>query len=190
LKKDSYDVNVSYENSLYQSKNIYYAPYLKDVVYKITENNVTPTITFNFGKYKIPEKKMSIARQSSKNMVNLLSEGNWAYGVGNIFENDHFITLNLKVKKRNMAVVYSKESGNFFYGSKYQGWLNSFLSFEHIAVNEDLFLLATEARDFKRLSDSIFEFGSEDVKERYQEALNKLSNNSNPVLILIEYNSF
>lgn len=87
-------------------------------------------------------------------------------------------------------VIYSKETGTYYYGSRYEGGLGVFLLIENIAVSDNQFIGVIDAFMFKKMEKMIAEKGDEKLKDQYLQTLNMLSEQSNPVIISIEYNQF
>lgn len=190
LVQDEYDTRLSYSHSIFQSENTYFASYFKDIIYRITADEVEPFITIDFGKNKIPKEKLKNIHSNLKQIVELLKEKDWTYGIENVFENNQFLTFNFKLEKHNVMVIYSKITGNYFYGNQYEAGLGIFRLIKNIAVNDNQFLGVINAFNFKIMKKIIIEQGDEEFKEQYLQTLNLLSDQSNPVVISIEYNNF
>lgn len=190
LEKDPYDVNLSYNSSLFQSQNSYYAPYLKDAIYIIKSNSVKRALTFDFGKYKVPKEKLQNSLQSSKELIQLLVKGEWTYGINNVYENPEFIVFNIYIQKHNICVIYSKKSKEYLYGTRFKGWLSPLGTPKHISSFDDSFISAIEANHFRRFKKTIESNGESKIFDRYPDLFLELSNNDNPVIVFTEYKSF
>ncbi|MGV8134240.1 MAG: 6-bladed beta-propeller [Mangrovibacterium sp.] len=190
LEQDECDTNLSYHHSIFQSENTYFAPYFKDVVYRITKDNVEPFITFDFGANKIPKEKLQNNKHNIKEIVKVIEESDWSYGIKNVIENEQFLIFNFKLKKKTVMVIYSKETGNYHYGNCYEGGLGAFMLIENIATSNNEFIGVVDAFMFKKMGKMIIEKGDEELKDLYLQTSNMLSEQSNPVIISIEYNQF
>jgi len=191
LAQDELDTSLSGINSIFQSFNTYYAPYLKDIVYRITSNSIEPAILFNFGKNKLPEERLKDFRKNPRIILDLLKERkDWTYGIENVLETDKFLTFNLEVSRNTVIVIYSKETGSFFYGNQYEDLLGVFPQFINIAASENEFYGFINSYFFVRGKDKILQQNNWILKEEYLKAINSIQEESNPVIISIEYNSF
>jgi len=191
LAQDELDTSLSGINSIFQSLNTYYAPYLKDIVYRITSNSIEPAILFNFGKNKLPEERLKDFRKNPRIILDLLKERkDWTYGIENVLETDKFLTFNLEVSRNTVIVIYSKETGSFFYGNQYEDLLGVFPQFINIAASENEFYGFINSYFFVRGKDKILQQNNWILKEEYLKAINSIQEESNPVIISIEYNSF
>ncbi len=191
LKKDEYDKRISTFFLIFQSENIYYTPFFRDIVYKITENEVKPFATFNFGKDKIPGDKLKKIRDSDmRALIELMKGGDWTCNIHNFIEGNEFITFNMNLKGHHIFVIFSKKSGNYLYGDQYEGLLSKARFIQNIAVDGNEFISVVDAISFKKMKSAILENGDEETKAYYLQTLNTLSDQSNPVIISIEYNNF
>lgn len=191
LAQDELDTSLSGINSIFQSFNTYYAPYLKDIVYRITSNSIEPAILFNFGQNKLPEERLKDFRKNPRIILDLLKERkDWIYGIENVLETDKFLTFNLEVSRNTVIVIYSKETGSFFYGNQYEDLLGVFPQFINIAASENEFYGFINSYFFVRGKDKILQQNNWILKEEYLKAINSIQEESNPVIISIEYNSF
>lgn len=100
LEKDEYDTKLSFPYSIFNSENTYYVSYFKDVVYRITKDDAEPFIIFDFGQNKIPKDKLKKAG-NLKEIVQVMNEDDWTYGVENVIDNGKLLTFNFKLKKKN-----------------------------------------------------------------------------------------
>ncbi|WP_423128788.1 6-bladed beta-propeller [Gaoshiqia sp. Z1-71] len=189
LEQDQYDKHFSYRHSIFQSENTYFAPYFKDVVYRITKDKVEPFITFNFCKDKIPKEKLQ-NKERLREIQEVLDEKNWTYGIENVIENEHFLTFNFKLRNQNVIVIYCKESGNYVYGNHFEGGLGAFPLIKYITVSENEFIGVIDAFLFCRMKQMVMEQGNEELKNQYLETLNTVSEESNPIIVSIQYNTF
>ena len=180
LEQDEYDKRFSYPHSIFQSMNTYFAPFFKDVVYRITKDKVEPFITFDFGKDKIPKEKLQ-NKERLREITEVLNERNWTYGIENVIENEQFITLNFKLRNENVMVVYCKESGSYVYGNHFEGGLGAFSLIKNIAVSENEFLGVIDALVFCKMKKVVLEQANEELKNHYLQTLNIVSEESNPV---------
>jgi len=191
LEKDDYDISLSGAYSIFQSQNTYFAPYLKDVVYRITPNQIEPFITFDFGQNKIPIEKMDGMLQNPRKFIDLVEKsGEWTYGIENIYENHQFISFTFHLKNSSTKVIYSKQTGNYFYGNRYKGEFGMFPSTINKTVSGDKFYGAVDSYFYMHLKKRVLEEANEEFKNEYLRAYNKLSEGSNPILFSIEYNIF
>jgi hypothetical protein len=191
LEKDEYYTPLNGPYSIFQSKNTCFAPYLKDIVYLIKPNGLEPYIQFDFGQYSIPSEKIRNTDKNPKKIVQLLeSNGNFTYGIENIYENDDFITFSLKIKNTASIAVYSKTTTNCFYGNRYEPGLNILRFINNISVHGDQFLSTIDSYYFKKCEKEILEKGSQNLKEEYLKTIKFISDISNPVIIFIEYKTF
>ncbi|HPI69014.1 MAG TPA: 6-bladed beta-propeller, partial [Bacteroidales bacterium] len=192
LEQDEYDTPLSGSYAISHSTNTYYAPYLKDIVFRITKNGVEPGITFDFGQNKIPREKIKNTHGNTLEIIELLEkdEKGWAYGIENVFETDQFITFNLKLERSHLMVIYSKSSANYYYGNRYEGGLEIFRLISNIAVNDNQFFGVINAYFFERAERKIMEQEDIELIREYRQALDALSDESNPIIISIEYNNF
>ncbi len=191
LEKDEYDTRLSKFFSFFSSKNLYYTPYLKDVVYQISEKSIRPYATFNFGRNKVPSEELKRIKDSNpRGIIDLMGKSHWTYGINNFIENDEFIVFNLNIERQHTFVVYSKESGECMYGNKYEGALSNLRFIGHNYVDNNNFLSIVDASSFRKLRSKIMEYGDEKLIKHYMSILNMISSQSNPVIMSIEYNNF
>jgi len=87
-------------------------------------------------------------------------------------------------------VIYSKSSADYYYGNRYEGGLEIFRLIRNIAVNDNQFMGVINAYFFEKAERKILEQGDKELIFEYRQALNTLSNGSNPIIISIEYNIF
>jgi len=190
LEKDGYDTNTSYDYSIFQSENLYFASYFKNIIYRISNEAVEPYIIFDFGQAKIPESKLEAAEKDSKKISEMLAERNYSYGIGNVLENDKFLTFNLRLENKDIMGIYSKSSKDLLYGYQYDNELSALDLIRNIAVDGDCFFSAINAQEFKRVGKMIEKVNGSRFKDKYIQKVNELSDFSNPVIISIKYNSF
>ncbi|MFW6275088.1 MAG: 6-bladed beta-propeller [bacterium] len=191
LEIDEYNVTLSYHYSMYKSNNVYYCPYLKDVVYEIEEDGVIPAVKFNFGDHKISEEKLKSFRlNNGKNLTQVLFDNDCTYGIKNFLESDNFLSFKIKIQNKSTLVVYCKETGNYHYGSAFEGVLNGFRSVETVALTNQKFIGFIDSYSFIRMQKRINIEPHTQIVKNYNKILKRVSSNSNPVIILIEYNQF
>lgn len=191
LKKDEYDRLLSSEFSIFQSQNIYYTSYLNDVVYQLTDNEIRPFATFNFGTQKIPSDKLKkIAFNDIQSLIKLLHEENWSYNIDNFLDNDELITFDFTLEGRRVFVIYSKLSSNYYYGHRYEGPLSKLRVIKNIATDNNRFLGVIDADVFRNLKNDIMEKGDASLKIHYQQVLTSVTKDSNPIIISFEYYNF
>ncbi len=192
LEQDVYDTPLSGSYAIFKSNSTYYAPYLKDIVFRLTRGEVEPAITFDFGQKKIPRDKIKGTNRNTRQIIDLLEKGekDWTYGIENVFETDQFITFNFTLERRHTMVIYSKSSADYYYGNRYEGGLEIFRLIRNIAVNDNQFMGVINAYFFEKAERKILEQGDKELIFEYRQALNTLSNGSNPIIISIEYNIF
>ncbi len=179
----------------YQSKHVYYAPTASNVVYKITEKRVLPYILLDFGEYKIPEDRLRTAIKNdlsgSFTTHNLLLRDKFGYGISRIIENNDFLTFSFRIKQKEISVIYSKKSKKYFYGSKFEGDLNPIGNLlSPIAVNKNQFLCISNTYDILGVKKTILKQNNSKLRQQFEELTKKIAQESNPVIISIEFNQF
>ena len=96
-------------------EHLLYAFFLGIYVYKITENEVKPFATFNFGKDKIPGDKLKKIRDSDmRALIELMKGGDWTCNIHNFIEGNEFITFNMNLKGHHIFVIFSKKIRELF----------------------------------------------------------------------------
>jgi len=155
------------------------------------EDDVFPAITFNLGESKFPSDRLKKCNNRSSDLRKLFNEGGWTYGVGDIFENDNFITFKIKLEGERNNVIYSKRTGSYFYGSNYEGALIFLRMTKFLEVNNNKFIGQIDSNIFKKMKKLVIEQGgNSEFKNQYLETEEIVSAGSNPIVILIEYNKF
>lgn len=189
LPKDIYDTFLNYPHSLYKSESVYFASYFKDTVYKITENGVIPSISFNFGENKIPKNKLSVVKHV-RDVVKIRNENELTYGLNNVIENTSFLTFNFYLQRKKNIVIYSKKTGNYYYGERYDGILSHFLNLKNISEYNHKFYSSVDAFLFKQIKNQIIDYNEVGIKNKYLKTYDALTSNANPILIAISYHKF
>lgn len=191
VPKNEYDPNFGYNHHFFQSENTYWTSAFGDTVYKVTPTQCLPSIVLNYGKSKIPAKELRIdGNEGHRHLVQLFTSDRWMNGIENVWENENFITYNFRLHRTGTLVIYSKQTGNYHYGSAYGGSMKHFWNIINLAVSGDEFIVPIEAFHFKRMSKQIQREEPDYYRETYSEVDNSITYNSNPVLMLIEYNVF
>ena len=161
----------------------------------ISTKNVSPYIKFDFGKYKIPTDKLRTAIKNdlsgSLTVPGLINHNKWGHGITNIIENNDFITLRFTIKQQNIIVIYSKESGKYYYGTGFEGLLKPLRFFiSPIAVDKNHFLCIINSYDIIKIKKSVEKQDNKKLKHQFKELTKKIARESNPVIISIEFNQF
>jgi hypothetical protein len=193
LPKNEYDTNRSNINSIFESENTYYAPFLNDIVYKIDDNGVWPAITFDFGNSKIPEDKLRSIRinGSSKELSNLIDKRIYIYGINNVRDNKHFLTVSLRIRNQGVLIIYCKDTGNYFYGKKIENPLFGLSIYSMCkAIDNADFLNSLNAYKFKIMKKRIEANEDIQLKKNYLKIYNQIKYDSNPIIVSIKYNKF
>lgn len=189
IEKDENDTYLSYPYSIFQSENTYFASYFDNIVYQITSEDVIPFISFDFGEHLIPKNKFE-NRRTLKEITQVINESDWSYGIENILENTNFLSLNFMLKKRNTLVIYSKLTGNYVYGSRFAGGLEGVKAMRYLTTNDNQFIGTIDPFNFKYMENIVMKQGNEELKIKYLKTFSELSDQPNPILISIQYNTF
>lgn len=187
LEKDDYYIRISSPYSIFQSEKTFFAPFLKDIVYEVKSNGVIPYIKFNYGQSKLPKdliKKMKVDPKVIKEVFGQKTE--FSFGIKNVLENDKFITFNISVKGKPCMAIYSKETQNINHGSRYG---NIFGYTENLTVFNNKFISSINANLFIMMEKRIIENGDSNLKEEYFSTIKLVNDNSNPIILKIEYNT-
>lgn len=189
LPKNIFDTYLNYPHALYNSECVYFATLFQDTIYKITDKGVIPAISFNFGENKISEKKL-LKTKNVKDVVKLLTDNNLTFGIKDVIEDKSHLSFNLDLQKAKNIVIFSKQSGNYFYGERYGGILYHFNSLKNLTVNNEKFFSSVDAFHFKQIKNDIEDSDEFSIKNKYLNIYNRISNNANPILIAITYHNF
>ena len=150
VPKNVYDPNFGYDHQLFQSENTYWTSAFGDTVYKVTPTQCEPAIVLNYGKSKIPAEELSIeGSEGHRQLRHLFSSEKWMNGIENVWENEKFITYHFRLHRTGTLVIYSKQTGNYHYGSAYAP-LKNFWIMNNLAVSGDKFITSVEAHYLKR----------------------------------------
>lgn len=190
LPQDPYDTPLSYELTFFKSKSIFYTSYFKDIVYKLEENNVIPYIKLNFGINKIPSDKIINTRDKNRKIIELIKESDWSYGIKNVFETDKLLVFDFKFKQQNVQVYYSKESGNLFYGNKFENPIETSLTLKHYAVFDDKLITVIDPFLFESFEKNIPKNENQPFNKHYQEIKKYIDNQNhypNPIIRIVKY---
>jgi hypothetical protein len=72
-------------------------------------------------------------------------------GIENVWENENFITYHFRLHRTGTLVIYSKQTGNYHYGSTYGGSMKHFWNINNLAVSGDKFIVPLR-HYFKRMA--------------------------------------
>ncbi len=190
INKDEYDTMIGTKNPMCQSEGLNFISFFKDTVYRIMPDTVVPHIVFDFGKYKISKEKLKSIKKSNE-LIHLLQSGYWIYGVENIVENQRFLTFDFKLGNSLVQVVYSKNTGSYYYGKGIDnGGLSTFGIIKNLSISDNQFIGTLDASKFLRSNEIIEQVGNLEFAEKYNDVAKFLSVNSNPVIIFTKYNNF
>jgi hypothetical protein len=190
LPQDPYDTPLSYERTFFKSESIFYTSYFKDVIYKLEKNDVIPYIKLNFGVNKVPSDKIIGARDNNSEIVALIKENEWTYGIKNVFETDRLLVFDFKFKQQNVQVFYSKGSGKHFYGNKFENPVETSLTLKHYAVMNDKLITVIDPFIFESFEKNIPKNDNLVFYEHYQEIERYLDNQNhypNPIIRIVKY---
>ncbi len=191
LKYDEYDTSIFSRYNIINSDKILYSSFLRDEVYSITKDGVTPYIKFDFGDKLIPAGKIKNA--NTKSIIELISNSSaeWSYNATNFLETSDFLTFNLSVRNRTIFAIYSKKSGIYLYGSSYEGLFKLLGSISNIAIDGENFISVVNSRRLEALIRSVREKKYDTSLIENWSITDSLDlRNANPILVLTKYKHF
>jgi hypothetical protein len=188
LERADYEINTSYRHLIFESKNRYYAPFYGNTIYKLTEKEPVPYIVMDFGNYAFPlEDYKGIP---PREVIHKRNEGVWTCGINNVIDNNSMLTFNIVVANQRTQIIYSKVTGNYYYGNKYNGEYGILSTPENLAADDKCFYGVIDGFVFSRRKKRVLKLPEGPFKEAYLKALKNVNISSNPVIVAIEYKSF
>jgi hypothetical protein len=188
MQRSDCEINHGYRHAIFESRNSYFAPYFENTVYKLSENEPVPYIVMDFGNRAFPVEDFK--GKPLPQVIRKLYEGAWICGTNNVIENESLLTFNIRIANQMLQIIYSKVTGKYYYGSKYEGGYGILLSPVNLAADEKNFYGTVEGFVFSRLKKRVLELSDDVLKEAYLKAMKNVDTYSNPVIVAIEYKSF
>lgn len=78
-----------------------------NTVYEITENECSPYINLDFGKYNMPEKYVEM---DARGLLGLKIQNKYSLGIESIDASDRFLFLKFQVKGNNYTLIYDRDN--------------------------------------------------------------------------------